>query len=398
MFSKITIYTIVVRTIIVCINFFLVVFSSQIWGDEARGIIALIMADVSLIIILNNISSGSTLSFHASKVKKNIIFSLSIPAVLITSFVGAIVFSSIHGFNHFYIMFIVALFISYANSISLYWLGKKYIKKYNLYSLSSSFFIIIFLFFIFYFLKIKNLEVYFYAYYLSYGIITVIGFYSLFKSDKFRFNFDIKLSKKILTYGLKNEMNYFIQFLGSRLSYFFISSWLGFAFLGLFSVAVAISEAIWIISKSISTVLYSNIINTEDAFLRIKMTEKAAFNSFILSLFAIIILYFVPDTFFSFVFGDSFVGVKRLIVYLFPGVLAVSVSKIYVHYFSGIGKMKVIIVKSTINLIMTLLFVVLLLKRFELIGACVILDIAYITSSIYLFIMFYIEKRTVYRH
>jgi len=395
MFSKETVYTILTRTIVAFANFFLVIFSSRIWGDEARGIIALIMADVSLITILNNISSGSTLTFHTSKTTKNTIFSFAIPAILFTSFVGATVFSIIQGFNHLFLLFILALLISYSTSVSLYYLGKNQIKRYNLFSLLPSVLTPLFLTFLFYILGITNIEVYFYAYYLSFGVVTGIGFYTLFKNDSFKINFDKRISKNIINYGVKNEINYFIQFMSSRVSYFFISSWLGYAYLGIFSVAVAISEAIWIISRSISAVHYSNIINTENPSLRIKMTEKAALNSLVFTLIAIMIIYFIPDFFFTFLFGDDFAGVKSLIAYLFPGVIAVAVSKVYVHYFSGIGKMRILIIKSSLGLITTIVLIFLLLRRFELAGACATLNIAYITSSIYLFVMFKREKRGI---
>ncbi len=303
MLSNKTIYTILTRTIILGANFSLVVFSSHIWGDEGRGIIALIIADVSLIVILNNVSAGSTLSFHTVKTTKNKIFSIVLPLTLLTSLVGAVIFSVIHGVQYFQFLFIIALLISYSTSVSLYWLGKNNIKWYNLFSLLPPVLLLVFLLGLYYLFNITNIEVYFYAYYLSYGIVASIGFYILFKKSGFKFNFDIDISKKILTYGLKSEISYFIQFLNSRLSFFFISSWLGLAQLGLFSVAVAISEAIWIISKSISAIHYSNIINTKNPLLRIEMTDKAALNSLLFSLIAIAVLYFIPDFFFPFIFA-----------------------------------------------------------------------------------------------
>ncbi len=236
---------------------------------------------------------------------------------------------------------------------------------------------------------------YFYAYLFAYGTVSIIGFYILFRKTGFKLNFNSKLTKKIISYGFKSEASFFIQFLNYRLSYFFISSWLGLAYLGLFSVAVAISEAIWIISKSISAIHYSNIINTESPLLRIKITEKAALNSLIFSLIAITVLYFIPNFFFTFLFGKDFAGVKELTIYLFPGIIAIAVSNIYGHYFSGIGKMRILIIKSSLGLITTIIFIFLLLEKFELAGACITLDIAYITSSVYLFIMFIREKKEI---
>jgi O-antigen/teichoic acid export membrane protein len=150
-----------------------------------------------------------------------------------------------------------------------------------------------------------------------------------------------------------------------------------------------------VVSKSISAIHYSNVINTGNPLQRIKMTEKAALNSFVISVLALIVLFFIPETLFTFVFGEDFVGVKALTIYLFPGIIAVAVSNIYGHYFSGIGKMRILIIKSSIGLVATAIFLFLLLRKYGLTGACITLDIAYIASSTYLYIMFLKEKREI---
>jgi len=376
-------------------NFSLVIISSHIWGDEGRGLIALILADISLITILNNISSGSTVSYHTPKTSKNKIFSVLLPLSFLTTFIGAVIFSFIQGFRYFQFLFLISLLISYTKGISSYWLGRKNIKLFNSFSISPPVSILIIVSAMYFLFNFTDINIYFYSYYIAYGIVAATGFYLLFRKDKFHFDFDKSIVKKMLYYGTKNETSYFIQFLNYRLSYFFISAWIGLDALGVFSVAVAISEAIWIISRSISSIHFSNIINTDNQTLKIKLTEQAAFNSFILSFFAMTVLFFTPDSLFVFVFGDDFAGVKQLIIYLFPGIIAIAVSNIYGHYFSGNGKMNVLITKSALGLITTTILIFTLLKQYKLTGACIILNAAYIISSLYLIIMFYKEKKKI---
>jgi len=395
MISNKTLLTIVSRTIIAVANFFLVVFSAQIWGNEGRGIIALVFANISMIIILNNITSGSTIAYHAPKLSKNSIFSTVLTGTLITSLVGSIIVAFIIGFQYVSYLFIIALLISYASSLSLYWLGTKNINFYNIFSVLPPVLILGFLTLIYYDLKVTNIEIFYYSYYLSYGAVLVAGIILLFGKTGFKFKLNISDAKKIFHYGVKSETSYFFQFLNYRASYFFISAWLGLGSLGLFSVAIALTEAIWIISKSISSVHYSNIINTDDPVQRIKLTEKAALNSFLFSFAAIIIIYFIPEDIFTYAFGKDFTGIKPLIVYMFPGVIAIAISNIYGHYFSGIGKMNILIIKSLLGLILTIAFIFILLKKYELTGACIILNISYITSSLYLYFMFRKEKKKI---
>ena len=179
------------------------------------------------------------------------------------------------------------------------------------------------------------------------------------------------------------------------MTYFFIASWLGLSKLGLFSVSVAIAEAVWIISKSISAIHYSKILNTQSSSLRIALTKKAAVNSFVLTVIALIVLFLIPEQFFAFMFGAEFSSVKELTIYLSPGILAIAVSNIYGHYFSGLGKMRILIVKSSLGLITTIFLIFVLLKDFELIGACIIFNFTYIISSIYLYVAFRKEKSSL---
>lgn len=396
MLSRETIFTIVTRFVVLITNFTLVVISTHLWGDEGRGLIAIIIADVSLIVILNNITSGGTLAFHTPKLDRNKIFSVAYPGIIIATITGAVIFGLIHGFDYFQFFFI-ALVISLATMATNYWLGKKNINLYNLFTLLPPVLILVFLLILYYLFNITKVEVFFYAYYLSYGSVWIIGLLSVFAKSGFKFSFDLSILKKVVTYGFKSELSYFIQFLNYRLSYYFILAWLGLALLGIFSIAIAITEAVWIVSKSISAIHYSNVINTDHPLERIKMTEKAALNSFAISLLALVVLFFLPESLFTLIFGDAFAGVKELTIYLFPGIIAVAISNIYGHYFSGIGKMRILIIKSTIGLFATAIFLFILLKQYGLTGACITLDIAYISSSTYLFIMFMKEKRSVRR-
>ena len=120
--------TIFSKTAILLTNFLLVVITAQIWGSEGRGEIALIMANIAIIIIFNNISSGSTIAFNATKVNKFELLSTSFLGTLTTSVVGSILFSLFYGFDNFKHLLIISILTSLSNSLSLYYLGIKKIK------------------------------------------------------------------------------------------------------------------------------------------------------------------------------------------------------------------------------------------------------------------------------
>ena len=201
--------------------------------------------------------------------------------------------------------------------------------------------------------------------------------------------------KNIIRYGFDNEWSYFFQFLNYRLSYFFIAEILGYRELGIFSVAVSIAEALWIISRSMSVIHFTEVVNSDNPKKDLILTSKIATQNFWFGLLLAGIIILIPNAVFTFVFGINFTEVKTITIYLIPGIIAIAVSNLYGHYFAGIGKMDILKNKSYLGFIATLIGAILLIPKYQLLGACITLNISFIISSIYLYFMFKKHQKTV---
>jgi O-antigen/teichoic acid export membrane protein len=168
---------------------------------------------------------------------------------------------------------------------------------------------------------------------------------------------------------------------------------LGLAQLGVFSIVVSISEAVWIISRSLSVIHFSNVINTDDIKQSRKETKVFAKQSLLISILILLIAGLLPATFYQFVFGTEFADVRKFILYLLPGILAIAVSNLYGHYFSGTGKLRILRNKSIIGLIATIILLPILIKKYQLNGVCISLNVSYILSSVYLWYNFHKEVK-----
>jgi len=255
--------------------------------------------------------------------------------------------------------------------------------------------LIIFLMTGYYGAGITGLRVYFLSWFLAYITVWLLGMMTLGKVLLTPGERQNDLLKMMTGYGMKSELSYFIQFLNYRLAYFFISSWLGLSQLGLFSVAVAVSEAVWIIGKSISAILYADVLNTSAPRLRIVKTRKALRQGFLLTLLALILLALVPEKIYLYLFGAEFQGVRIMVLDLMPGILAVGVANIIGHYFSATGQMNILIIKSSVGLSVTVLLLMLFLKKYGLQAACFTIDLAYLAILTYLGSRFMKEIRKV---
>lgn len=392
--AKNTFITILAKSAILLANFLIVVVTTHLWGSSGRGEIALIIANIAIITILSNITCGSTIAFYAPKEDRDSLLVIALAGAFVMSLFGSLIFSLSVGFSYFKDLFIISLLSSLTGSVSLYWLGKSNIKLYNLFTLINPVFILFYLLGFYYIFKITNINACFYAYYAGLGTVLIAGIVSLIRTAPFRVpRIHFGDLKKIVKYGFNNEFSYFIQFLNYRLSYFFIAKLLGLSQLGVFSIAVSCAEAVWIISKSMSALHFSYVINTPDQNNSISATTVFARQSFWISLLCLGILVIQPTSLFEYVFGSGFGNIKTYLIWLLPGIIVMAVSNLHGHYFAGVGKLNILITKSIIGLIVTLLLLTLLTKKYQLAGVCISLNVSYLLSSFYLFYKFWKEKK-----
>jgi O-antigen/teichoic acid export membrane protein len=393
MLSNNTSFTITSKFIILLANFALVVFTTRIWGSEGRGEIALVIANVSIIAILSNVFCGSTIAYHTPRLNRNFLLIVSLAGALLISFAGAIFFSTWFGFIYFTKLFFISFLLSLLTAISTYWIGKNNIKNYNFLTLLSPVLILFSLAILYFLLKKTSLNTFFSAYYFGTVVALIIGISGLSLKESFKLpQFSFTEIKSILSYGINNEFNYLIQFLNYRLSYYFIAKLLGLSQLGVFSIVVAISESVWIVSRSMSVIHFSNVINSDDQLKNRQETKTFVRQSFWISLLILSISVFIPRSVYQLIFGDEFGEVKKFIVYLLPGILAIAISNLYGHYFAGKGNLRILRNKSLLGLGATILLIPLLINRYQLTGVCISLNVSYLLSSIYLWVIFRKEE------
>jgi|WetSurMetagenome_2_1015567.scaffolds.fasta_scaffold66231_1 O-antigen/teichoic acid export membrane protein len=393
-FSKNAILTVFSKSVILIVNFLIVVVTTRLWGTGGRGEIALILSNIAIISILNNITCGSTIVFHAQKEYRENLLIISIFGALAFSFFGAVVFSLTIGFMYFPYLFVISFLSSLTNSFALYWLGKGQIRLYNLLTTINPVLILVYILLLYFVIGIADIRAVFYGYYAGLGTSLVICVISLVGSAPVKLQrLDTNILMKIVRYGFKNEFNNFIQFLNYRLSYFFIAKWLGLSLLGVFSVAISCAEGVWVISRSMSAIHFSNVVNTQDRKTSIDATRNLARQTFWISLTLLGILTLMPASLFEFVFGDGFGNIRMYVIYLIPGIIAIAVANLYDNYFTGVGKLNILIMKSFYGLIATIFLLVLLTKSLQLNGVCISLNISYILSFSYLYYRFWTERK-----
>jgi O-antigen/teichoic acid export membrane protein len=389
---KNSIITIAVRLINTLLNSLIIICTTQFWGSEGKGVTAIFMANLGIITIGLNILTSSSVAFFA---KKFAISKLHLQAVLwsfIVSITGTLIIYFCGGDKIALYIFCASIFMGLHTFYTSIFIGEQKIKEYNIISIVQPAVLLIFLLF-FKFTVEPTFYAYFYSYILSLFVASIT---SLFLVKRFKnvlsFSFESDVLKKCFVYGSKEEFGHLLQFFICRLGYYVLELYSGTAAVGEFSVGVAISESIWVISRSIAMVQYSKVIAEGHNQKTLHDNLKAAIYSLFISLICIIILLCIPKSFFAVILergGKDFNNVKDIVLLLSPGVLIMSFSNVLVHYFSGIGNLNISILKSAVGAIFTVILSFILIPRYSITGAGITSSAVYVISSVVIIVAFF---------
>lgn len=383
--------TFISRFLILILSFGLVIFSTNMWGSEGKGTISIVVANAAAVSFFSSIFSGSSTSYFASRYK--------IEQVLLFSYVWSLLIGLLVPFlfglisvQSQYLMYLVGISIFsslLSTNISLF-IGTQDIKKFNLYAVLQQLVHIIFIGILVYMFGRKDVSVYFLAQIGCLVFLFLTSFFQIIKKCNIsELSFSKDVGKNMFEYGWKTQLSAFLQFLNYRLSFYFLEHFEGIASVGIFSIGVTFSEAIWTITRSIAVILYSDVVNSKSREESIHKTKDSLKLTFILMTGFILGIVFIPSQVYELIFGREFRDTKMIMLLLSPGIFAIAMSDMAGHYFSGIRELKILNVKSIAGLVITVIFSLVTIPRWGVLGACLTTVSSYLVSAFVLFRKFY---------
>ncbi|WP_210148337.1 polysaccharide biosynthesis C-terminal domain-containing protein [Chryseobacterium scophthalmum] len=383
--------TFISRFLILILSFGLVIFSTNMWGSEGKGTISIVIANVALVSFFSSIFSGSSTSYFARKFKVEQVLVYSYLWSLIVGTAVPLIFSFAAIQNEFlyYLVGISVLSSLLSTNISLF-IGTQNIRFFNIYTVLQQLVHVLFIAILIYIVKLKDVSVYFLAQIFCLALLFLTSLILILKKCKFsEFSFSKSVFINMFEYGWKTQLSAFIQFLNYRLSFYFLEYFEGIAVVGIFSIGITFSEAIWTITRSIAVVLYSDVVNSESREESIVKTKSSLKLSFTLMLVFVLGILIIPDFVYPFIFGKEFSETKLIMLLLAPGILAIAVSDMIGYYFSGIKELKILNIKSIVGLLITVCFSFFAIPKWGIWGACFVTTLSYVVSACILFWKFY---------
>lgn len=383
--------TIITRFVNALISFIITIIISRRFGAEGTGTIGLIVLGITIIVLVNNFIGGSGLVYLIPRYGVYNLLITSYIWALITSVPVSIILgiSKLIPSGYTFHVFLLAFLFSLTSINQMIMLGKEKIKPYNIISMLQMIVLIISLMLFIKFYPQKGINAYIYALYCAY--IFAFLFSSLYIKKIISFTSlagVTKIIKETFKLGVIFQTANLLQLLNYRLSYYLIDLYTGRGNLGVYNIGVQVSESVWNIPKSLSTIIYSKISNSDDKNYSINLTLGFLKLSLAATSILLLIIIVIPKSFYVFIFSSDFINVKQVMIWLSPGILAISGGMILSHYFSGSGKAFHNTISSAIGVIFTILFCILLIPEYGLSGAALAATLSYCASTLYQIIIF----------
>tara|TARA_R110002049_G_scaffold247413_11_gene421625 strand:+ start:2585 stop:3853 length:1269 start_codon:yes stop_codon:yes gene_type:complete len=374
------------------LNFLVIILLSQFLGPEGKGEASLILTSVAIILVFGNLIGGAPVVYFTPR--KSILQLLKISYVwcIIVAVAGyfSMQFFSL-GIDEQWITPIALLsLIEGFTAVNLAILiGKEKIGQNNTVGVIKSVSLFATLFYLFQFSNNPTLSDYLVALYISFGLGLVVSTLFLSKViDHKNPEPPSAIFRAILKNGILNQVAYILQFLSFRIGYYIINKELGEGELGIYSNAISIAESIWLISRSIALVQFSRIVNSDDQISNQVLTVKLFKLTLLLSIMAIFVLNVLPEDFYTFVFGPEFIGIKSIIFWISPGILAFNLFLIFGHYFSGVGQFMTLTIAAFVGFVIAIIGSLILVKTHGTIGIALTTSISLVISTLMAWIQF----------
>lgn len=398
------IQTVLSKGLISIINFLVVIVTAKYTGAEGRGEISIMYLNVTMVLLINDLIGGGALTFLTPRHHFRRLFLLAAGWAIFCGIVFPVLFNVYFQYESGDLTWFIVLSLSLNLSSCCNALlnGKEKIKENNYGNLlqTLSLFAVL-LFFIF--IRGNNTPVaYFAALLVGYNLNLLISLFFLRNNFSDPSNSEATGTlKEMFVYGLQLQWGNVVQLLNYRLGYYFISSFFeenGKKLVGVYSTATSVTEAVWVIMNGISMVQYARISNSQDKNFARDISARLALLSFFITLIAVIVLNSLPLSVFTWLFGEEFNAIKRVILLLSPGIALLGLTGIYAHYFAGLGLMKISSMSATIGFFVTLVAGIVLIPAYNINGAAVSATLSYFASGIFLIVRFRQHSGITYKN
>lgn len=181
-----------------------------------------------------------------------------------------------------------------------------------------------------------------------------------------------------LRYGMKAQLSILVTFLNYRLDLFLVNLIAGPAAAGLYAVAVRLAEQLWIISQSVSTVIFPRLSSmTKEKAVRGDFTSMMARWVLWITMISAVVLAIISLPLIVLLFGPAFQESAFALMILLPGVVLFACARVLANDFAASGCVGVNLALSVMVLVINTSANLALIPSFGMMGAAIATTLAY---------------------
>lgn len=273
-------------------------------------------------------------------------------------------------------------------------LGQNRIKEYNVTSIIQNVIylslIVILLLFVH-----GNLGTVIISWTISFIVASMIPILLVYRSTKFKLQFNLNLFKKSAKFGLQSYLGNIIQFLNYRIDIFLIGLLLNFASVGYYSISVGLAESLWYLPSAVGTMVFARTPSLSDEN-KNESTPRICRNTLFITIILAIALLFTGKYIILVLFGSQFLPALEPLWVLLPGIITLSICKVLSNEIIGRGKPMISTYAAIISLIVNIPLNIIFIPQIGIIGSALASSISYTVAAIIVLAIFLrISKSTI---
>ncbi len=213
------------------------------------------------------------------------------------------------------------------------------------------------------------------------GVTILLAWQVWRAGGRLRPHYDSAILRQTLAFGLRGYVGNLLQFFNYRLDLFIVGILLGPAAVGIYTAAVALAELLWHLPNAVSFVIFpkASASRTEDLN---RLTPRIFALTLGITVVGGIFIALLGRQLIQTIYSDLFLAAYQPLLALLPGVILLGGGKVLTNEIAGRGFVHYNSVNAGLALVLTVIFDLLLIPRWGVLGASWASTIAY--SAIFL--------------
>lgn len=398
-FSGVIVSNIAYRFLYVVINIFITLLLTRLMTVNGYGVLSLMIANASIFNLVSCLGSESGITYHyaSDSLPRKKIFTIICFVVLFQLAVFTIselIYRSITG-NYwlitgndiqFFLWGMVYLFtVTLTDKYTAFFYGSHLYVSFNKIIAAGSLVSLVVFAGLYFFAKAHDVFFYLRLFILtSFFQAVLLSLFFHFKQQQYILFSPVQKEdwKKFFSYSFVVFITNIIQFLAYRVDYWLVAFYNGSEALGLYSLAVRLSQLFWILPLLFAGIIFPQTADNKIVNYELRVVTLVRITVAILFLAELVALVFARPII-PFVFGIAYQRSVAPFIYLLPGIFLFSINILLAAYYAGKKQLHVNFIGSTMCFLIVLFLDLVLIPRYGINGAAIASTIAYSVSGLY---------------